>query len=125
MVQQASATRKSWEPSAARRAWLERSAITSVSVAKRLEAVLSAVRASGYTVQLMSPEMARAIHVIGVLREDSFSVAMRKVVDRLLAEVVTQTHLPGERRAAGSRSTSRCIRSKSCRRRGSSASPRC
>ena len=90
-----------WEPSAARRAWLERSAITSESVAKRLEAVLSAVRASGYTVQLMSPEMARAIHVIGVLREDSFSVAMRKVVDRLLAEVVTQTHLPGERRAAG------------------------
>lgn len=95
-----------WEPRAARRAWLARSGIANRAVEDRLEAVLAAIRNSGHAVQYMSLAVARAVHAIGALQQETLSDAMRDIIERLLVEITSLEYLPHELQAGKTYSVS-------------------
>ena len=89
-----------WEAAAARRAWIERSGITSAALAARLEAALAAIRARGFALERMTDSVRPVLDLARDLPADAVSDAMREIIDRLLVEVTSPRHLPDTLRSA-------------------------
>ena len=85
-----------WEQEADRRAWRERSGVTNVTVAERLEEQLAVTRDRGYSVERLTPAVARTAQLIGTLRGESLPMTLRQIIDEVLVEITTVGSLPDE-----------------------------
>ncbi|MGY1897588.1 helix-turn-helix domain-containing protein [Nocardia gipuzkoensis] len=76
-----------WEPDAGRRAWVERSGVDSTAFAASLDEQLEQIRADGYSVERLSPDMVAAIPAMTRLHADTLSPSIRRHVDEVLVEL--------------------------------------
>ena len=76
-----------WEPPDERRAWVQRSGVTSEAFEAQLVAQLDDIRAQGFSVERLSPEMASAIPIMTRLQAETFSDSVRDHLGQVLLEM--------------------------------------
>jgi DNA-binding IclR family transcriptional regulator len=76
-----------WEPPDERRAWVQRSGVTSEAFEAQLVAQLDDIRAQGFSVERLSPEMASAIPIMTRIQAETLSDSMRDHLGQVLLEM--------------------------------------
>jgi DNA-binding IclR family transcriptional regulator len=89
-----------WEPPDERRAWLNRSGVTSEAFEAQLVTQLDDILGQGFSVERLSPEMASAIPIMTRIQSDALSDSMRDHLDEVLLEM---TRMPTALTGADSR----------------------
>lgn len=90
-----------WEPADERRAWVQRSGVTSRAFAAQLVTQLDDIREQGFSVERLSPEMASAIPIMTRLQAETLSDSMRDHLGEVLLEMTGSRTTPTT--GAGSR----------------------
>jgi DNA-binding IclR family transcriptional regulator len=89
-----------WEPPDERRAWVQRSGVTSRAFEAQLVTQLDEVREQGFSVERLSPEMASAIPIMTRIQSEALSDSMRAHLGEVLLEM---TSTPRTSAGSGSR----------------------
>jgi DNA-binding IclR family transcriptional regulator len=76
-----------WEPPDERRAWVQRSGVTSEAFEAQLVAQLDEILKQGFSVERLSPEMASAIPIMTRLQAETLSDSMRDHLGQVLLEM--------------------------------------
>lgn len=76
-----------WEPPDERRAWVQRSGVTSEAFEAQLVAQLDDILGQGFSVERLSPEMASAIPIMTRLQAETLSDSMRDHLGEVLLEM--------------------------------------
>ncbi|MQY25618.1 HTH-type transcriptional regulator KipR [Nocardia sp. RB56] len=82
-----------WAPDSERRAWLARADPTQSA---RLDAILSAVRTRGYSVERLADEAAPMLEALATLRDSPVTDPLRQRLGALIADLITIDYLPDE-----------------------------
>jgi DNA-binding IclR family transcriptional regulator len=88
-----------WEPHAERRAWIQRSGVSSRAFENLLEQMLDETLEQGFAVERMSPEMVSAIPVMTKLQAEALSDSMRDHLDEVLLEMTFTPTGPADARS--------------------------
>jgi DNA-binding IclR family transcriptional regulator len=78
-----------WEPPEERRAWVERSGVTSSAFEAQLVTQLDEIREQGFSVERLSPEMASAIPVMTRIQSEALTDSMRAHLSEVLLEMTS------------------------------------
>jgi DNA-binding IclR family transcriptional regulator len=78
-----------WDTDEQQQAWIQRSAATNATLARRLEEVLARTRQRGFDVDCTTPALTQAAHVVGTLPSDGLPDRVREITDQLLMEFTT------------------------------------
>jgi DNA-binding IclR family transcriptional regulator len=78
-----------WETEQGRRSWIERGAIANPEATGRLLEMLDETRARGFSVERMTPTLARTSELLRSLDNDPWSTSVRQVIDDALVEIST------------------------------------
>ncbi|MCV7109773.1 helix-turn-helix domain-containing protein [Mycolicibacterium setense] len=89
-----------WDVDEARRAWMERGAVTHGALADGLEQLLAATRDRGYSVESVSQAMGRAVKLMTTLHGEPLTEATRRAIDGLLVEMTTNSLHSGPQNGA-------------------------
>jgi DNA-binding IclR family transcriptional regulator len=76
-----------WEPPDERRAWVQRSGVTSEAFEAQLVAQLDEILKQGFSVERLSPEMASAIPIMTRIQVETLSDSMRDHLGQVLLEM--------------------------------------
>ena len=76
-----------WEPPDERRAWVQRSGVTSEAFEAQLVAQLDEILKQGFSVERLSPEMASAIPIMTRIQAETLSDSMRDHLSQVLLEM--------------------------------------
>jgi DNA-binding IclR family transcriptional regulator len=76
-----------WEPPEERRAWIQRSGVSSRKFEAQLLAQLDEIREQGFGVERLNPELAAAIPIMTKLRADTLSDSVRDHLREVLVEL--------------------------------------
>lgn len=84
-----------WAPEPDQRAWIEQTARVNSALTERLEQVLADTRTRGYSLERMTPALARTAQLMDALGGDRWAQDFRRVVQEALLEVATDDeHAP-------------------------------
>lgn len=78
-----------WEPPDERRAWVQRSGVTSAAFEAQLVAQLDEILKQGFSVERLSPEMASAIPIMTRIQAETLSDSMRDHLGQVLLEMTS------------------------------------
>ncbi|MFN8027442.1 MAG: helix-turn-helix domain-containing protein [Acidimicrobiia bacterium] len=83
-----------WAPDTDQRAWVEQTARDNAALGERLEQVLTATRARGFSLERMTPTLARTLQLVDTLGDDRWAQDFRRVVEDAMLEMTTTDTAP-------------------------------